>query len=228
MSKITPKCHFCTECKGTGCISELPGTGGIRKNINFQLNCSDWDIYPRNEVSDEELYKLNLPTIRLAPITGGCENVGYAVEEEFYYDIIEACCRANIALSIGDGCPDVKLKSGIAAVEKQKTKAAVFIKPYSNKKILERIEWASGVAETVGIDIDAYNIFTMRNLVSLEKKNAELLSEIKQYVNGVLKVPFGYVEETIHKFINHVFFGAYRHVEGTDKRYIQFLTETFY
>ncbi|MBP5792186.1 MAG: alpha-hydroxy-acid oxidizing protein, partial [Spirochaetaceae bacterium] len=54
----------------------------------------------------------------------------------------------------------------------------------------ERAEWASGIAETVGIDIDAYNILTMRNLVSLEKKNAELLSEIKQYVNGVLKVPF--------------------------------------
>ena len=30
----------------------------------------------------------------------------------------------------------------------------------------------------------------MRNLVSLEKKNAVLLSEIKHYVNGVLKVPF--------------------------------------
>ncbi|MBR6216731.1 MAG: alpha-hydroxy-acid oxidizing protein [Spirochaetaceae bacterium] len=190
MSKITPKCHFCTECKGTGCISELPGTGGIRKNINFQLNCSDWDIYPRNDVSDEELYKLNPPTIRLAPITGGSENVGYAVEEEFYYDIIEACCRANIALSIGDGCPDVKLKSGIAAVEKNKAKAAVFIKPYANKKIIERAEWASGIAEIIGIDIDAYNILTMRNLVSLEKKNAGLLSEIKQYVNGVLKVPF--------------------------------------
>ncbi|MBO6101194.1 MAG: FMN-dependent dehydrogenase, partial [Spirochaetaceae bacterium] len=190
MSIITPKCHFCTECKGTGCISELPGTGGIRKNINFQLNCSDWDIYPRNEVSDEELYKLNPPKIRLAPITGGYENVGYAVEEEFYYDMIEACCRANIALSIGDGCPDVKLKSGIAAVEKNKAKAAVFIKPYANKKIIERAEWASGIAEIVGIDIDAYNILTMRNLVSLEKKNAELLSEIKQYVNGVLKVPF--------------------------------------
>ena len=190
MSKITPKCHFCTECKGTGCISELPGTGGIRKNINFQLNCSDWDIYPRNDVSDEELYKLNPPTIRLAPITGGSENVGYAVEEEFYYDIIEACCRANIALSIGDGCPDVKLKSGIAAVEKNKAKAAVFIKPYANKKIIERAEWASGIAEIIGNDIDAYNILTMRNLVSLEKKNAGLLSEIKQYVNGVLKVPF--------------------------------------
>ena len=49
------------------------------------------------------------------------------------------------------------------------------------------------------------------------------------YITGcVLKVPFGYVEKTIHKFINHVFLGAYRHVEGTDKRYIQFLTETFY
>jgi len=190
MSIITPKCHFCSECIGNGCISELPGTGGIRKNINFQLNCSDWDIYPRNDVPDEALFKLNPPIIRLAPITGGCENVGYAIEEQFYFDIIESCCRANIALSIGDGCPDIKLKSGIAAVEKQKTKAAVFIKPYSNEKIIERAQWASGIAEIIGIDIDAYNIITMRNLVSLEKKNTELLLELKQYANNVLKVPF--------------------------------------
>ena len=190
MSNITPKCHFCNECRGTGCISELPGTGGIRKNINFQLNCNDWDIYPRTEISDEELFKLKAPKIRLAPITGGCENIGYAIEEQYYFDMIEACCRANIALSIGDGCPDIKLKSGIAAVKKNNAKAAVFIKPYANKKIIERAEWASDIAEIVGIDIDAYNIITMRNLVSLEKKNAELLAEIKQYVNNVLKVPF--------------------------------------
>ena len=190
MSNITPKCHFCNECRGTGCISELPVTGGIRNTINFQLNCRDWDIYPRTEISDEELFKLNAPKIRLAPITGGCENIGYAIEEQYYFDMIEACCRANIALSIGDGCPDIKLKSGIAAVKKNNAKAAVFIKPYANKKIIERAEWASDIAEIVGIDIDAYNIITMRNLVSLEKKNAELLAEIKQYVNNVLKVPF--------------------------------------
>ena len=29
---------------------------------------------------------------------------------------------------------------------------------------------ASGIAEIIGIDIDAYNIITMRNLVSLEKE----------------------------------------------------------
>lgn len=156
--------------------------GGIRKNINFQLNCADWSLYPRDAVTDEELQKLAKPQLRLAPITGGSENVGYSDESRFYYDLIGACAAAGIKLSIGDGCPDIKLQSGIKAVRCESEKslqnggapltAAVFIKPYSNQKILERAEWSRPVAEIIGIDIDAYNIVTMRNLVRLEKKTS--------------------------------------------------------
>ena len=123
MSLITPKCHFCYECNGTGCISELPGMGGIRKNINFQLNCSDWNLYPRCSIADEELEKCPKPKIRLAPITGGTENIGFADETQYYYAMIEACAGINLPLCIGDGCPDIKLKSGIDAVSKESKKA---------------------------------------------------------------------------------------------------------
>ena len=123
MSIITPKCHFCYECNGTGCISEMPGMGGIRKNINFQLNCDDWNLYPRNGMSDEELQEREKPAIRLAPVTGGTENVGFSDEQQFYYAIIEACAEAGLRLSIGDGCPDIKLQSGIDAVECESKKA---------------------------------------------------------------------------------------------------------
>ena len=180
MSLITPKCHFCYECNGTGCISELPGMGGIRKNINFQLNCSDWNLYPRCNIADEELEKYSKPKIRLAPITGGTENIGFADETQYYYSMIEACAEINLPLCIGDGCPDIKLKSGIDAVSKESKKAAVFIKPYENARIFERIEWAKPVAEIIGVDIDAYNIVTMRNLVHLEKKDADKLIELKK------------------------------------------------
>lgn len=186
MSIITPKCHFCHECTGVGCISELPGMGGIRKNINFQLNCSDWNLYPRNGISDEELQKFKRPKMRLAPITGGTENVGFSDEEQFYYSLIGACSACNFPLSIGDGCPDIKIQSGIAAVKKEGKKAAVFIKPYENARILERIEWSESIAEIVGVDIDAYNIVTMRNLVKLEKKTPAHIKELKK----ALKVPF--------------------------------------
>lgn len=185
------KCHFCTECVGRGCISELPGMGGIRNNINFQLNCSDWDIYPRGEYDAEKLENQALPEIRLAPITGGVENIGYFDEKQLYFDMIDAAVRAGINISIGDGCPDEKILGGIAAVKRQQEKnsdikAAVFIKPYQNERIFERIEWSRDIASMVGVDIDSYNIVTMRNLVKLEKKNASQLLEIKKS----LKVPF--------------------------------------
>ena len=92
-------------------------------------------------------------------------------------------------LSIGDGCPDEKLLWGIEAVKSVNKKAAVFIKPYENKKILERIEWSASVAECIGIDIDAYNIVTMRNKVNLEKKTEKNLVEIKNRLSA-LGLPF--------------------------------------
>ncbi len=182
------KCHFCHVCDGDGCIGELPGMGGFSNNINFKLNCSAWD-----KISDTKKSNSAFPLakIRLGPMTGAVENIGYKTEEDFYFDIISAVSNAGVLLSIGDGCPDIKLLSGIEAVKKQQeknknTKAAVFIKPYPNTRIFERIEWSSTVAESIGIDIDSYNIATMRNLVNLEKKTASHLKEIKNYT----KVPF--------------------------------------
>ncbi|MBQ9539519.1 MAG: alpha-hydroxy-acid oxidizing protein, partial [Treponema sp.] len=98
-------------------------------------------------------------------------------------------CRRGIKLSIGDGTPDFKIQYGIEAVRQQQkgdpgVKAAVFIKPYPNAKILERSEWADNVAEVFGIDIDAYNIITMRNLVHLEQKSPEMLFELKKDFNA--------------------------------------------
>ncbi len=185
MSIHSSKCHFCDVCDGEGCIGELPGMGGFSNNINFKLNCSAWK-------------KLELPhennaiaKIRLGPMTGAEENVGYETEESFYYDLVAAVFESGAGVSIGDGCPDVKLLSGIEAIKRQQScnnelKAAVFIKPYPNERIYERIEWAVPVAESIGVDIDSYNIATMRNLVNLEKKTASQLIEIKRH----LQVPF--------------------------------------
>lgn len=175
------KCHFCTECDGNGCIGEMPGMGGFASSINFQKNCAAW-----NELAAKiNIGSVALPRIRLAPITGGVENVGYSSEESFYFDLINAVAAAGVNLSIGDGCPDVKLQTGIRAVEmamrRRVTKgAAVFIKPYPDERIFERMEWSRMVAEVIGVDIDSYNIVTMRNLVHLEKKSVADLCELKE------------------------------------------------
>jgi isopentenyl diphosphate isomerase/L-lactate dehydrogenase-like FMN-dependent dehydrogenase len=166
------KCHFCDECDGHGCVSELPGMGGAYDNENFIRNHADWDAFADGKSAP-------IPAIRLAPITGAVQNVGYHDEKSFYLDIMGACALAGIRLSAGDGYPDEKLKFGIEALTSLGRKGAVFIKPYENRVIFERMEWASRVAEIVGVDIDSYAILTMRNLVNLQRKTASDLLAIK-------------------------------------------------
>lgn len=175
----------------------MPGMGGVRHNENFRLNCDGWEVCRKQNplLLQQFLEKASAggfaPVLRNAPVTGAVENIGFANEQDFYYSMIFSAYKAGLRLCLGDGTPDIKLQSGIAAVqwlqkENPEAKAAVFIKPYSNIRILERADWAMPVAEVVGIDIDSYNIATMRNLVQLEKKSASQLREIKKRV----QVPF--------------------------------------
>lgn len=175
---VESKCHFCPLCLGEGCVGELPGMGGVFDSEIFRLNCAAW--------AECEAPEGELPRLRLAPITGAVQNIGFESEGDFYPAILGACLEAGIGLSIGDGCPDEKLLFGIAALEGLGAKGAVVVKPYSNEKVRERLEWASGVAEAAGIDIDSYRIATMRGLVELFKKGASDLAEIRRG----LKVPF--------------------------------------
>lgn len=182
-------------CNGQACKSELPGMGGVRDNENFILNVSAWEkVRTQNkEIVEEYLNRpaeFRIPRIAIAPITGAVENIGFANEHDYYQKIICASKNSGILLCIGDGYPDEKLKFGIEAISKVESKASVFIKPYSNQKILERIDWSSKIANLIGVDIDSYNILTMRNLVNLEKKTAKDLIEIKEYAQKKLNVPF--------------------------------------
>lgn len=189
------RCHNCKVCLGTGCLDELPGMGGVNKNENFRLNVSAWDrLYAEEgegkvpELSEEEILSL----LRYAPVTGAVENIGWEDEEDFYYDFFVAVHKAGVKLSLGDGTPDSKLLYGINAIkEMQKQygknyKAAVFLKPYTDENLTNRIAWVIPVASHIGIDIDAYNIVTMRNKVHLEKKSAYQIKELMRHT----KVPF--------------------------------------
>jgi len=154
--------------------------GGVDNNANFILNCTDWDRLALPEDADtapEEA--VALPSLRLAPITGAVQNLGYDDEKSWYYDIAAACIAAGVRLSIGDGYPDEKLLYGIDALRLNKAKGAVFIKPYPDERILERFSWAGDVAEIIGVDIDSYAIATMRNLASLERKTAAQMRALK-------------------------------------------------
>ena len=133
---------------------------------------------------------------------------------------LKNAAEAGFGLCVGDGCPDEKLKYGVAAVkelnEKQvvsirpsaysttgntentevecprsgcietNVRAAFFLKPYPQDRLFERIEWVRPYASHIGIDIDSYNIVTMRNLVHLERKTAAQLEEFRAHT----KLPF--------------------------------------
>ena len=188
------KCHFCPVCNGTGCIAQVPGMGGVNRNINFRLNCDGWEVLRKEnpllfvnylEKPEDKI----LSKIAFAPITGAVENIGFENEEDYYSSIFECVHSAGIDFCVGDGFPDEKLKYGIESVKKiRKTersfKANFFIKPFKKEKLFDHIKMVLPYAKTIGIDIDSYAIKTMENLVPLEKKSAAQLLEVKDFLSG--------------------------------------------
>lgn len=176
MSNNSFFCHFCNLCLGRACIGEMPGMGGVNESQNFILNCSGWDKIPLNEdipVSEENL--------GIAPVTGAVQNIGFKREEDFYFPYLSAAYEAGISLCIGDGFPDEKLKLGLLAAQKLNTKVSSILKPYPQKKLFERIDWVKDSSSSIGVDIDAYNIISMRNQAELTKKTASDLKALRNY-----------------------------------------------
>jgi len=201
------KCSSCTVCDGYGCKGQLPGMGGVNNNRNFQLNCAGWKILRKRAADEGKLEEItsipvNSCVIREGPVTGAEQNIGYAKEEDFYLPYFSAAHKAGIGICVGDGYPDCKLQFGLEAVHRlqmddDSVKAAVFLKPYPNEKLFERIEWIGDTAEIIGNDIDSYNIATMRNLVHLEKKTPEALMEIRRRVHVPYAIKGIFREEDI-------------------------------
>ena len=201
------KCHRCAVCDGYGCPGMLPGLGGGFEGKNFQLNCEGWKKLFEAACGagkGEEISAIPVcpEKLRCGPVTGAVENIGYENEADFYLPYLMNAAEAGLGLCVGDGCPDEKLKLGAAAVKylaenmvvecpqsgciETTVKAAFFLKPYPQEKLFERIEWIRPYASHIGIDIDSYNIVTMRNLVNLERKTAAQLEEFREHT----KLPF--------------------------------------
>ena len=185
------KCHRCAVCDGYGCPGMLPGLGGVFEGKNFQLNCEGWHelfdaAVARGEGEEIRAISVRPEKLRCGPVTGAVENIGYAREEDFYLPYLKNAAQAGLGLCVGDGCPDEKLKLGAAAIKELGLSAAFFLKPYPQEKLFERVEWIRPYASHIGIDIDSYNIVTMRNLVNLERKTAAQLEEFRSHT----KLPF--------------------------------------
>ena len=170
--------------------------GGVNKSRNFKLNCTHWQMLRDKAAAAgclEEIKAVHVgaEVLSIGPVTGAEQNIGYGREDDFYLPYFTAAHRAGIGICVGDGYPDKKLQLGLAAVhilqrQDPSLKAAVFLKPYPNDKLLERIEWCGETAGIIGSDIDSYNIVTMRNSVHLEKKTPQSIAELRSRIH----VPF--------------------------------------
>lgn len=175
------KCNFCKECLGGGCIGELPGMGGVEKSSNFIKNCHDWKkLYKKIAADPNKNGLLHLhcdihEKLGIAPVTGAVQNIGFENEKDFYLPYFWCAAETGISICVGDGYPDEKLELGIQACKTLGKKAYFFFKPYPDEILEKRIAMAKPYAIAMGMDIDAYNIVTMRNQVNLEQKTAEQL-----------------------------------------------------
>ncbi len=125
--------------------------------------------------------QVNPSDVGIAPVTGAVQNIGYQNEEDFYLPYFTAAYNQNVNICVGDGAPDEKLQFGLNAVKSLGTKAYFFLKPYPNEILYRRIDCIKDSALAIGMDIDAYNIVTMRNQVHLERKSLSQIQEIRGY-----------------------------------------------
>ena len=191
---------MCKKCDGFGCKGELPGMGGVWESENFIKNVSAWNEF-YNNFSDEQKNEISLIStegkIGLAPVTGAIQNIGFENEEDFYLPYFETGIAKNYFIRSGDGTPDDKLKFSLDAVKKLGIKSYFFLKPYPDEILKNRISLVKDYALGIGVDIDAYNIVTMRNLVHLEKKTSQSLGRLKEYSSLPLLVKGIFTQEDI-------------------------------
>ena len=178
------KCRFCTVCAGYGCTGQLPGMGGVDGSRTFILNCAAWNEWYKSHPSLQSSVDsavLSPSDIGIAPVTGAVQNIGFSNEKDFYLPYVRAASESGVRICIGDGSPDEKLAFGIQAVSSLKKTAYYFLKPYPDDILFKRIESVRPTAAAIGMDIDAYNIVTMRNQAHLERKTSAQIQEFRTF-----------------------------------------------
>lgn len=173
--------------------------GGVNKSENFILNVRGWDeLYEKSSAKQEiEEVAVFESHLGIAPVTGAVENMGFQKEADFYFPYLKAASEAKILVCAGDGYPDEKLLLSVEAARKLGVKIHFFLKPYPASVLTRRVEWVKNHALSIGIDIDAYNILTMREKVKLEKKNGSDLISLRKETKLPLTIKGIFSEEDI-------------------------------
>lgn len=192
-------CRVCKVCNGIACAGEVPGMGGKGTGDSFIRNVQALEEIKLNmrtihnaknpDTSTNILGKdMELPLFA-APITGTMLNMGGRVSEREYIEgVVKGCLDAGIYPMVGDTAVDICLTTNLEVIEEYNGEGIVFIKPWKNEVVIEKIKMAEKAgALAVGVDIDAAGLITL----ALHGKPVEPkdLDEIKQLVKST-ELPF--------------------------------------
>ena len=178
--KYNGSCKVCRVCDGVACRGQVPGMGGKGTGKAFIENVEALDRIKLNmrvihKVAEPDMSidlfgkKLDLP-VMAAPITGTILNMGGLVTEKEYIEpVIEGC-------------------KNMGTYEKYDGAGIVFIKPWENANIIEKIKKAEKAgAIAVGVDLDACGLVTLKlHGTPVFAKN---IDEIRELVNST-DLPF--------------------------------------
>lgn len=196
---LNNSCRVCKACNGVVCSGEVPGMGGKGTGDSFKANFDALNNIKlnmrvihdaKNPDISTELFgrKMDIPVFA-APVTGTTLNMGGKLtEEEYISSVIDGCVQAGIYPMVGDTAVDAFLMTNLEVLKKYNGNGIVFIKPWENENIINKIKLAEKAgAFAVGVDIDACGLITL----ALHGKPVmpKGVEEIKELVSST-KLPF--------------------------------------
>ncbi len=197
--KFNGSCKVCRVCDGVACRGEVPGMGGKGTGTSFienvralkKLKINMRTIHDvTNPDTSIELFgrKLSIP-VMAAPVTGTTLNMGGKVSEKEYIEpVVVGCKNEKTIAMVGDTAIPQFLIDNLEVLEEKNGDGIVFIKPWENKNIIEKIKLAEKAgAIAVGIDIDACGLITLN--IHGTPVEAKSINDIKELVNST-KLPF--------------------------------------
>lgn len=196
---LNNSCKVCKVCNGVACAGEVPGMGGKGTGKAFTENVTALAKHKlnmrvihnvKNPDTSIEIFgkKLDIP-VMAAPVSGTTLNMGGKYTEEEYISwVVGGCLDSKIYPMVGDTAVDSFLTTNLKVLKEFEGEGIVFIKPWENKNIIEKIKLAEEAgAFAVGVDIDACGLITLAlHGKPVMPKNVE---EIKELVNST-KLPF--------------------------------------
>ena len=190
-------CRACKDCNGMACRGECPGVGGFGNGdsfVNNRLAVKKYkivmDVIDGAATVDPsvDLFGLHLSTpIMVAPISGIKFNYDIDMSEnEYFYEMIEACRELKTLAFGGDGIKLDFFQSPLEQIDAHDGYGVPTMKPWMQKGIDIRIDLMKDKRfAALAMDVDSAGLPALQHAeIQVECKSVEQLKQIKQQLNG--------------------------------------------